>query len=128
VVADCPFCSPQVDPLVVVSDEHCVGLLTRDGPAGGAIVVPRAHRSSPLQLTDAELISTRDLLSQLRDRALAEHAPDGWNIGWNLGSVGGQEVEHVHCHLVPRFADETFAGRGLRWWIKQPENKRVGRS
>jgi hypothetical protein len=27
--------------------------------------------------------------------------------------------------MIPRFADEPFAGRGIRWWFKQPENTRV---
>jgi hypothetical protein len=52
--------------------------------------------------------------------------PDGWNIGWNVEEVGGQDVMHAHCHLVPRYGDEAYAGRGMRWWLKQPENARFG--
>lgn len=39
-----------------------------------------------------------------------------------MGQVGGQSVSHAHCHLVPRYREERYAGKGLRWWFKQPEN------
>lgn len=51
--------------------------------------------------------------------------PDGYNLIWNVGPIAGQEVAHVHLHLIPRFHDEPLAGRGARWHLKQPENRRV---
>ncbi|MFN2225152.1 MAG: HIT family protein, partial [Anaerolineae bacterium] len=54
----------------------------------------------------------------------AEYAPQGYNLGWNSGAVAGQEVFHAHLHVIPRFADEPLAGRGIRYWLKQPENRR----
>jgi len=43
-------------------------------------------------------------------------------VGWNVGKVGEQEVSHAYLHVLPRYADELYAGRGIRYWIKQPEN------
>jgi histidine triad (HIT) family protein len=60
---------------------------------------------------------------RITDEALA---PDGYNLGWNVGSTGGQEMAHVHLHVIPRFADELHAGKGIRWLFKQPENRRPG--
>jgi diadenosine tetraphosphate (Ap4A) HIT family hydrolase len=31
----------------------------------------------------------------------------------------------VHLHVIPRFADEPLAGKGIRHWIKQPANRRA---
>jgi diadenosine tetraphosphate (Ap4A) HIT family hydrolase len=49
--------------------------------------------------------------------------PDGYNVGWNCGTVGGQIDMHAHMHVIPRFRQEPYAGRGIRYWMKQPANR-----
>jgi histidine triad (HIT) family protein len=119
----CPFCVPQVESRIVLTDDHCFSMWTEESPEGSAMVLPRTHRVTVFDLTDQEWASTRRLLELMRQRVAATHAPDGWNVGWNVGTVGGQSVPHAHCHLVPRYRDEPLAGRGLRSWIKDPANR-----
>jgi histidine triad (HIT) family protein len=52
-----------------------------------------------------------------------EFRPDGYNIGWNCGKTGGQEVFHAHMHVIPRFAQEPLAGQGIRAWLKSGTNR-----
>ncbi|MGW3347110.1 HIT family protein [Nonomuraea rubra] len=82
-----------------------------------------AHRPTVFDLTREEWAATQQLLHEMKKRPTASHAPDGWNVGWNVGSVGGQSVDHARCHLVPRYEGEPLAGRGLRFWIKAPSNR-----
>jgi diadenosine tetraphosphate (Ap4A) HIT family hydrolase len=86
------------------------------------MVLPLAHRLTPWDLSKEEWSATQDLLKSMMSRVDQAHRPDGWNVGWNVGRVGGQSVEHAHCHLIPRYRNERYAGKGLRWWFKQPEN------
>ncbi len=119
----CAFCSIPEEQ-VVERRGPCVAIWTDEAPEGSAMVIPVQHRRDPWDLTADEWAATHDLLRVMRDLVTSRHGPQGWNVGWNVGETGGQVVPHAHCHLVPRYADERFAGRGMRWWIKQPDNAR----
>ena len=123
--AGCPFCDSAA--LEVLDREGgCFALAGIDGPVGSVMLLPFAHRVAPWDLTEEEWRDTRLLLARQQRRIEAEHHPDGWNVGWNVRPVGGQTVPHAHLHLLPRYADEPYAGRGLRWWFKHRDNARPG--
>jgi histidine triad (HIT) family protein len=109
---------------VVLSDDFCFAMWTREPPEGSAMIAPIAHRETPFDLTDAEWQSTKAILEEMRRLIERRSRPDGWNIGWNVGPVGGQTIPHAHCHLIPRYRSEKYAGRGIRWWFKQTQNQR----
>lgn len=89
---------------------------------GSGIIIPREHKTSPFELSSEEWTATQVLLLEVKALIDSEFAPDGYNVGWNVERAGGQELAHAHLHVIPRYADEPFAGRGIRSWLKQPEN------
>jgi diadenosine tetraphosphate (Ap4A) HIT family hydrolase len=91
---------------------------------GSAVIVPKAHRPTVFDLSAAEIAATFELLHDARPVIDERYRPDGYTIGWNCYAASGQAVPHAHLHVVLRFADEPKAGQGLRWWLKQPENRR----
>lgn len=126
---ECPFCPPALGVAqVVLENAHCL-FLQRAEPvlAGSGIIIPRHHRETVFDMTEEEWQATFDLLQRARAWIDQEHAPDGYNVGWNCGSVAGQEVLHVHLHIIPRFRDEPLAGKGIRYWLKQEGNRRSER-
>ena len=90
----------------------------------GGMIIPKALRETVFDLTQAEWNASFALLLQAKALLETELNPDGWNVGWNVLPVGGQHVPIAHLHVIPRFADEPFAGRGIRWWINSKENQR----
>ena len=123
----CPFCALNPDE-IVLEGQRCLLIETRDPVLlGSGMIVPRAHRETVFDLTPDEWSETYALLQQARVLLDERYQPDGYNIGWNSGAVGGQEVFHAHLHVIPRFADEPLAGRGIRYAIKQPANRRPSR-
>ncbi|MEI6861233.1 MAG: HIT domain-containing protein [Verrucomicrobiota bacterium] len=52
----------------------------------------------------ADLMSTMMFAKQLLAAALR---PDGFNLGFNLGSAAGGSITHLHAHIVPRWNGDT---------------------
>ena len=92
---------------------------------GSYVIIPKSEVSSPFDLTDKEWNDSRELLLKVKKYIDETYKPDGYNIGWNVGAVAGQSVAHAHMHIIPRYADEPLAGKGIRSWFKQPENIRA---
>ncbi|HIN80662.1 MAG TPA: HIT family protein, partial [Planctomycetes bacterium] len=62
------------------------------------------------------IISTRNLIEK-------SQSPDGYNIGMNCQSAGGQTVMHFHCHVIPRyFGDMSDPRGGIRHCIPEKGN------
>ena len=91
---------------------------------GGGMILPRAHRETAFDLTKQEWEETQQLLDQAKTMFDKKYSPDGYSVGWNCSPAAGQSHDHSHLHIIPRHADEPFAGQGIRHQIKQPENKR----
>lgn len=116
------------DQEVALSNDLCAFLVRpqRATLPGSGLIVPYAARPTVFDLTPEEWTATFELLQQAKAYIDERHQPDGYNVGWNSGRVAGQTVPQVHLHVIPRFADEPRAGRGIRWYLKQPENRRPG--
>lgn len=89
----------------------------------GGMIITRRHVENPFDLTDEEWLATKNLLAEAKD-VLDKYNPDGYNIGWNVGEAAGQNVEHAHLHVFARFKDEPMANQGIRYALKQEDNKR----
>ena len=72
-------------------------------------------------MTDAEKKSVIALLDKAKEKISREHAPDGYNIGVNIGKAAGQSRMHVHVHLIPRYAgDVADPSGGIRCVLRKP--------
>lgn len=126
----CPFCIPN-DLLrcnIVYEDDLWYITDMVDGELKhGFMLITKRHIETPFDINEEEWGALKELLDI--GRAMLDIAnPDGYNLGWNINPVGGQNVDHAHLHLFGRFADEPLANKGLRYAFKQPSNKRGSKS
>ncbi|MFD2637834.1 HIT family protein [Piscibacillus salipiscarius] len=132
IVSQCVFCYTELDPRqkIVLSNDHCYFLqldyFRQHGVTleGAGVVVPKNHRETVFDLTEEEWQSTFELLQEVKQYLDDNYLPDGYNIGWNCGEVGGQSIFHAHLHVLPRYKNEALAGKGIRYLLKAAENKR----
>lgn len=126
---ECPFCHPETDKRQhIVFETGACSFLQHDGEQGvlegSGVIVPKVHRENVFALSEEEWRDTFQLLHLAKAHLDSRFRPDGYTLGWNVGTVSNQTIAHAHFHVVPRYLDEPYAGKGLRHWIKQPENRR----
>ena len=94
---------------VVVRDRTCFALLNRYPYNGGHLMVVPYKQTPDLNgLTDEELSGLFQLTRRCQNALTKVMRPDGFNIGLNVGRVGGAGIlEHLHVHVVPRWLGDT---------------------
>ena len=91
---------------------------------GSYVIIPKSHVNSPFDCSAEEWAATKAMLDVIKSYLDEKYRPDGYNLGWNIGGAAGQSSPYAHLHVVPRFADEPFAGKGIMYWLKQDGNIR----
>jgi diadenosine tetraphosphate (Ap4A) HIT family hydrolase len=105
--ADCPFCDVAPERLLG-ANAHAVAVFDAYPVSPGhTLVVARRHLASFFDLTPSEVSALHELLFEMQLRLQATHAPQGYNVGVNVGTVAGQTIMHVHLHLIPRYLDDV---------------------
>lgn len=111
----CLFCriaAGQTPAEVVLEAPGAVAFLdTHPAARGHVLVVPRAHAPTLLDLADAAAGELFVAVKAVQAKVLAALRPRGFNVGWNHGRAGGQVVDHLHVHVIPRY---DLLGRGIQ--------------
>ena len=101
----CELCTPAD-----VVAENALAYVRRDNPAlsrGHVLVVPKRHVADYFEMSADEQRAVLQLLNEAQRRIQKQEAPDGYNIGVNIGKAAGQSRMHVHVHLIPRYVGDV---------------------
>lgn len=75
---------------------------------GHIMVVPYIHVFSLDNLSDEILLDFMKVTQHSINSIKKAFMPDGFNIGINIGRIAGAGMEeHIHLHMVPRWAGDT---------------------
>lgn len=116
-MASCVFCrilAGELDASFVYRDD-CVSAFLDIQPVnpGHLLVVPHRHAETlaelPPDVAGHIMTVAQQLITRLRE---TDVRCEGVNLFLADGAVAGQEVAHVHLHVIPRFAGDGF---GLRF-------------
>ena len=113
-IAGCVFCDAPAanrddETFIVLRGSKNFVILNRyPYTSGHVMIVPYAHTADFTGL-DAATSSEMMQLSQRVQSALdTVYHPEGYNLGMNLGRFAGAGIaEHLHMHLLPRWAGDT---------------------
>lgn len=86
------------------SDDHCIAILDiAPVNKGHALVISRTPYPTIGDCPSEVLGHMMDVARRLDERMRAELHADATNIIINNGPAAGQEVPHLHVHIIPRY-------------------------
>jgi len=104
---DCLFCKIAAKTFpakIVYEDDHAMAFLDIvPRTEGHAMVIPRYHAPTLAALPDDEVAPLFAAVKKTAALLMDGLHPDGITIGINQGRASGQEVDHLHVHLMPRW-------------------------
>ena len=89
---------------VVYEDETTFAFLDANPLAPGhTLVIPKAEYERLNDVPDGEATDLYATIHRLVPAVEDAVDADATTVAFNNGEAAGQEVPHVHCHIVPRF-------------------------
>ena len=105
---DCIFCRigrHESEASFVLEEQYVVAFLdVRAFHPGHTLVVPRQHLADIYALRDDTIaLALMSAIARVSRAVRKAFAADGLNVWQSNGVAAGQEVPHVHFHVMPRF-------------------------
>ena len=113
----CEIAKGTVPASLVFADEHVLAFLSPEQPNPyKVLIIPREHAATLYDLTDEQAASLFQTTVRIARIIRTVSGCEGLNLVQSNGTVGQQDVFHVHMHLVPRVAGDTQQGRIVLDW------------
>ena len=106
---NCIFCkiaSKEISAKILVETDSCIGFLDAFPLAKGhTIVIPKNHyeklQDMPTNINTEVFTTVHNLISKV------DSLTDATLVAVHNGKGSGQEIPHVHIHLIPRSKDDS---------------------
>lgn len=79
---------------------------------GHMLLLPKRELTSYFEALPEEKKSLWDMIEKIKAYLEREYKPDGYNIGFNIGSVAGQNLPIFEIHIIPRYKNDTRNPKG----------------
>lgn len=103
---DCIFCkivAGKIPARVVKQNERAVAFLDAFPLAAGhTLVVPKTHYVKLQDMGRQDMQAVFDIVQEITGRVESAGGADASTIAVHNGRDAGQEVPHVHVHIIPR--------------------------
>ncbi len=112
---DCVFCkivSGEIPSTKIYEDENTLAFLDiRPVNPGHTLVIPKEHYRNILDIPEDEWEHVAKTARIVARAVKAGAGAEGVNVSSSHEPSAGQEVFHLHLHIIPRFSSD-----GLKHW------------
>ena len=107
---DCIFCkigNGKIPSHKVLETKTSFGFLDIHPHAKGhTVVIPKTHAVRIFDMSEKQVQEFMLDVTKTMKRIQDVLDPDGFNVGWNHNTAGGQVVPHLHVHIFPRYTND----------------------
>ncbi len=108
---DCIFCKiarGEIKPAgTLLENEKAMAFLdVKPRSPGHTLVIPKIHAGTLTDLEDSFVGPVFEAVREITARIKRTLDAESFSIGINDGPAAGQEVAHLHVHIMPRFAGD----------------------
>lgn len=126
---DCLFCAIMDDEMPsykLYEDEYFYVMLDRFPKClGHTLILPKRHAAHIFDLNENECLHLMPVAQKVAAALQKVLKFDGLNLLQNNGPTAGQEVNHFHLHLIPRFENDDMAIQYKRLDPSEEEFKNI---
>lgn len=110
---DCLFCAildGELPSYKIYEDDYFYVMLDRFPKClGHTLILPKRHAAHVFDLNEEECTRLMPLAQKISVALRESLEFGGLNLIQNNGPIAGQEVNHFHLHLIPRFDGDNMA-------------------
>ena len=103
---NCIFCkiiAGEIPAKVIIENEKAMALLDAFPLAAGhTLVIPTSHYATVQEMSEQDAMAVFNIIWKLAGAVETGSQVNASTIAIHNGSEAGQEVPHVHAHIVPR--------------------------
>jgi histidine triad (HIT) family protein len=103
---NCVFCkiaSGKIPAKVVMQNDRAIALLDAFPLAAGhTLVIPKSHHAKVQDMNEQDAMAVFEITWKVAGAVEAGSQAGASTIAVHNGSEAGQEIPHVHVHIVPR--------------------------
>ena len=103
---NCIFCkiiAGEIPAKVIIQNEKAMALLDAFPLAAGhTLVIPKSHYTKVQQMSEQDAMAVFNIIWKLAGAVETGSQVNASTIAIHNGNEAGQEVPHVHAHIVPR--------------------------
>ncbi|MFP4116342.1 MAG: HIT family protein [Candidatus Aenigmatarchaeota archaeon] len=123
---NCTFCKiveGEVPAWKIYEDEHFLAFMGAFPiTEGHSLVIPKEHYPEFLDLPEHELKHLLRVVQEVADGVVEATDADGFNLLQSNNPVAGQEIFHVHFHIIPRYHGDSVE---MRWEESELEDEQA---
>ena len=109
-MSNCIFCAiveGRLPSYVIYQDEYLKAVMDRyPGTKGHVIIMPKRHVADIYGLNAEEAAALIPLAQKIAEKMRDTLGMKGLNLLQNNGKAAGQEIDHFHLHLIPRYEND----------------------